>query len=140
MQALAWNTDMCKQFERIEASIFASVKNLFNIAKIDQSFGARCTRQVGDKGKFFNKPWTVTIDHSIFFGMKTATVASRITVAAIRQTCGIAIVSDREYLAKVGACDDSSHMQPHTSRPASKAKGQIHIDFFKTRSHGAYPQ
>ncbi len=90
--------------------------------------------------EFFNKARTIAVDHSIFFGMETAAVAWFVTVAAIRQAGGVAVITNSQHLAKICAGHHCSNVQTFAGGTPRQAESQIHIYFFKTWTHHRDPR
>jgi hypothetical protein len=64
---------------------------------------------MGDKHDFVDVAGGVTIDHSVFFGVETPTVSGFVSIAAVWQATGIAIITNGQDLAKVDAGDDGAY-------------------------------
>ncbi len=139
-QMLARDTHVSKKLQGILISILESVVDLLHIAEIDQPLRTRDTGHMSHKGKFFYKTWAIAVDDSILFRMKTATVSSYISITAVRQACRIAIVTHGENLTKIRTGDHGPDIQPHAARAPRQTKSEIHINFFKFRSHGEPPR
>jgi hypothetical protein len=134
-QVFNGNSHRRKEFKRSSGAIFTGIINFTDVTEVDQTLGASRTGHVGHEHKLFNKARAVAVDDSIFFGVKTAAVAGLIAIAAIGQTRGIAIVTDRQHLAKVRAGDDGPNVQTFAGGTPRQAESQIHINVFKTRTH-----
>ena len=92
-------------------------------------------RHVCHKDILFNVPRRVAIDDRVFLGMQATAVPRFVAVASVGQTRRIAVVTDRQDFAKIGAGDHGADLKALASGALSQAKRQAEINTFKRWPH-----
>lgn len=49
---------------------------------------------MGDKDDLVDIAWAIAVDHRVFFGVEAPTVSGFVTVAAVRQSAGVAVIAN----------------------------------------------
>lgn len=111
------NSHSLKQRHRGPLSVFIQVIDLFDVPKVDEALGAHLTRKMSHENNFFYGSRGVTVNHSVFFGVQAPTIPLFRTIALIRKTGSVSIVSNSENLSIVRACDHGSHFEPRAGGP-----------------------
>ena len=66
--------------------------------------------------------------------MKAAAVSRLVSVAGVGQASSVSIVANGKNFAKIGRCDDGSHLEASASRSLGQNLGQLKINLRKARS------
>jgi hypothetical protein len=130
-QVLDRDADGFEECNGVLDSVGFSVKDLLDVAEVDQSLGTLNAGQVRDKDPFFNQAGSIAIDDRIFLGVQAAAVARLIAIAPIVEPGGIAVVTNGEDFSEIGAGDDSTHLQAMAGGSLCQGEGEIQINLFK---------
>ncbi len=105
-----FDTDGRKKFHRRKGAIRLCVVYFLDVAEIDETLCASRTWQVGYKRVFLDRTRAVAVYDGVLFAMQTSAIAGLVAITTVGQTCGVAVVADREYLAEICTRDDGSHV------------------------------
>lgn len=113
------------------AAVIEHVEDFLHITQIYQPFGAIATRVMSDEHEFIDLPRRVTINDRVLLAVQATAVAWFLAVAGVRQTAGIAVVSDGQHLAEVRGRDHGPDLQPFAGGAAGEGECQAQVDDFK---------
>lgn len=129
-----FDVDLSEEIEARPIAVVEAVKDMFDVAEVDEAFGALAAREMRHEDKLLDVTRAVAVDHGVFFGVKAAAVAGFVAIAAIRQTASVAVVPDRQDFAEVGARDDRANFESLAGRAASQARSEIEVNLLKGRT------
>ena len=105
-----FDTDGRKKFHRRKGAIGLCVVYFLDVAEIDETLCTSRTWQVGYKRVFLDRTGTVAVDDRVLFAMQTTAIAGFVSITAVGQARGVAVVADSQDLSEICTCDDSPYV------------------------------
>ena len=120
-----------KHIDGIDFPVAVLVNHFFHISQVNQALGTSGTGKVGDKNKLLCFPGGITVNHGIFFRMKTAAISGFLPVTGILQAGGVTVVSDCDYLYLISSRDHCANTQSLTRGSPGNRFSKLNVNFFK---------